>query len=172
MPQGRALLPHKALVPRAFFIVPYLTPEEVARMGQACQGRHQARDELLIFTLFLTGLRISEALSLTPAKIGLQNGHAVLDIIGKGRKARRVACPNNLAHALKSYAFDKKLGSEDKLFGINRTRAWKIIKAAAKKAGIMKPVYPHLLRHTTPSSGSGRPATPRPCRSTWGTRAR
>ncbi len=56
MPQSRALLPHKALVPRAFFIVPYLTPEEVARMGQACQGRHQARDELLIFTLFPTGL--------------------------------------------------------------------------------------------------------------------
>ena len=37
---------------------------------------------------------------------------------------------------------------EDKLFKINRTRAWKIIKAAAKKAGIMKPVYPHLLRHS------------------------
>lgn len=78
----------------------------------------------------------------------MQNGHAVMDIVGKGRKARRVACPNNLAHNLKSYAFDKKLRPEDKLFGINRTRAWKIIKAAAKKAGINMPVYPHLLRHS------------------------
>jgi integrase/recombinase XerD len=78
----------------------------------------------------------------------MQNGHAIMDLIGKGRKPRRVAFPNNLAHSLKSYAFDKKLKPEDKLFDMHRTRAWKIIKAAAKKAGINKPVYPHLLRHS------------------------
>jgi integrase/recombinase XerD len=120
----------------------------VSRLAAACEGRNALRDQLLIQTLFQTGLRISEALSLTPAKIGLQNGHAVLDIIGKGRKPRRVACPNSLAHRLKSYAFDKNLRPEDKLFGINRTRAWKILKAVAQKAGITKPVYPHLLRHS------------------------
>jgi hypothetical protein len=58
MSQSRALVPHKAQMSRAFFIVPYLTPEEVARMGQACQGRHQTRDELLILTLFQTALMI------------------------------------------------------------------------------------------------------------------
>ena len=31
MSQSRALLSHKALAPRAFFIVPYLTPEAQAR---------------------------------------------------------------------------------------------------------------------------------------------
>jgi len=66
MSQSRALLSYKALVPRAFFIVPYLTPEEVTQMGQACQGRHQARDELLILTLFQTGLRISRGLEHHP----------------------------------------------------------------------------------------------------------
>jgi integrase/recombinase XerD len=149
MSQSRALVPRAASVPQALNnIVPYLTRDEVMRLAAACQGRHATRDQLLIHTLFQTGLRISEALSLTPATIGTQNGHAVLDIIGKGGKPRRVACPNNLAHRLKSYAFDKKLRDEDKLFGIKRTRAWKIIKAAAQKAGIAKTVYPHLLRHS------------------------
>jgi integrase/recombinase XerD len=149
MNKNRALVPRAAFLPQALnAIVPYLTREEVIRLAEACEGRHATRDRLLIHTLFQTGLRISEALSLTPAKINMQNGHAVMDIVGKGRKPRRVACPNNLAHSLKSYAFDKKLRPEDKLFDIHRTRAWKIIKAAAKKAGITKPVYPHLLRHS------------------------
>jgi integrase/recombinase XerD len=148
MSQSRALLTHKALIPRAFFIVPYLTPEEVARMGQACQGRYQARDELLIFILFQTGLRISEALSITPRKIGSFAGGAVLHIEGKGQKPRMVACPEPLAHRLKSCAFDRQLGLDDRLFQINRKRGWQIIKEAAERAGINKKVYPHLLRHS------------------------
>ena len=148
MSQGRALLTHKALVPRSFFIVPYLTPEEAVRMGQACQGRHQARDELLILTLFQTGLRISEALSITPRKIGGFAGGAVLHIEGKGQKPHLVACPGPLAHRLKSYAFDRQLGLDDRIFKINRKRAWQIIKEAADRAGINKKVYPHLLRHS------------------------
>jgi integrase/recombinase XerD len=148
MSQGRALLPHQALMPRAFFIVPYLTPEEVARLGQACLGRHRARDELLILTLFQTGLRISEALSLTPRKIGSFAGGAVLRIEGKGKKPRLVACPELLAHRLKSYAFDRQLELDDRIFQINRKRAWQIIKEAAGRAGSNKKVYPHLLRHS------------------------
>jgi integrase/recombinase XerD len=136
------------MLPRALGIVPYLTPEEVLQMAQACQGRHRDRDGLLILTLFQTGLRISEALSLTPRKIANQNGHAVLYIEGKGRKPRMVACPDNLAHRIKSYAFDKGLGLDEKIFRINRKRGWQIVKEAAELAGITKKAYPHLLRHS------------------------
>jgi hypothetical protein len=56
----------------------------------------------------------------------------------------RVWSPRNMAtgskpiggtvvNNLKSYAFIKKLRPEDNLFKINRTRAWKIIKAAARR---------------------------------------
>lgn len=148
MPNTRALITNRALIPRALHIVPYLTPQEVQAMAQACQGRHQVRDGLLILTLFQTGLRISEALSLTPRKIGAYAGHAVLYIEGKGKKPRMVACPDVLAHRLKSFAFDRKLGLDERLFRINRKRAWQIIKAAAEQAGINKKVYPHLLRHS------------------------
>jgi integrase/recombinase XerD len=59
-----------------------------------------------------------------------------------------VACPDVLAHRLKSFAFDRKLGLDERLFRINRKRAWQIIKEAAAQAGINKKVYPHLLRHS------------------------
>jgi integrase len=144
----RSLILHRALLPQALSIVPYLTREEVARLAAACPGRNRVRDELLILTLFQTGVRISEALSLTPRRIGTQEGGAVLYIQGKGGKSRLVACPENLAHRLKSFAFDRKLGLEDRIFRINRKRAWQIIKEVSEQAGISKRVYPHLFRHS------------------------
>ncbi len=144
---GRALIP-KALVPQALSIVPYLTREEVGRLAAGCSGRNLLRDKLLILTLFQTGLRISEALSLTPRHLGTHEGGAVLYILGKGGKSRLVACPKSLAHRLKSFAFDRKLGLDDRIFKINRRRAWQIIKAISERAGINKRVYPHLFRHS------------------------
>lgn len=135
--------------PRRVQIVPYLTPEEVYRIAEAAkQGRNGERDSLLIKTLFETGLRISEALSLTPRLIDMYEGHVVLYIRGKGKKDRMVACPDTLAHQLKSFAYTKQLGLDDKIFNITRKRAWQIVKEAAKKAGINKNVFPHLFRHS------------------------
>jgi len=144
---GRALI-SKAMVPRALSVVPYLTREEVSRLASACNGRNQLRDELLVLTLFQTALRISEALSLTPRKIQSHESGAALDILGKGGKARQVACPQGLVHRLKSFAFDKTLGLDDQIFKINRKRAWQIIKGVAEQAGFSKRVYPHLFRHS------------------------
>jgi len=141
------MLPVKAGLPaKALRLVPYLSPEEVRRLCQGCWGRHRERDVLLILVLFQTGLRISEALSLT---VGHLNRHpGVLEVTGKGGKKRLVACPAPLSHRLKAYAFDQGLGPEDKLFPVGRKRAWQILKAAAANAGLKTPVYPHLLRHS------------------------
>jgi len=135
---------------KATRIVPYLTPEEVYQIAAAARsnGRNGERDELLILTLFETGLRVSEALSITPRSIDSYKGHAVINLKkGKGKKPRIVACPNNLAHRLKSYAYNR-LGLDDRIFKINRKRAWQIVKEAGEKAGLNKRVWPHLLRHS------------------------
>lgn len=138
----------KALIPK-ITIVPYLTFEEVNRIAEAAkQGRKGERNYLLIRTLFETGLRISEALSLTPRLIGEYEEHAVLYIKGKGNKPRMVACPDNLAFRIKSYAYSNELELDDRIFNINRQRAWQIVQFAAKRAGIKKKVYPHLFRHS------------------------
>jgi site-specific recombinase XerD len=141
------MLPMKTGLPaRALRLVPYLNPEEVRRLSAGCRGRHRERDALLIAVLFQTGLRISEALSLTVGHLNRQPG--VVEILGKGGKKRLVACPAPLGHRLKAYAFDQGLGPADQLFPVGRKRAWQIIKAAAVHAGLETPVYPHLLRHS------------------------
>ena len=130
-------------------IVPYLTPDEVYRIVDvAKEGIKGDRNSLLIKTLFETGLRISEALSLTPRMIGEYEGHAVLYVKGKGKKPRMVSCPDGLAHQLKSHAYTNKLEMDERIFRINRKRAWQIIKESAVKTGIQKRVYPHLFRHS------------------------
>lgn len=150
MKYNKAITAVKAIIPRSHQIVSYLTPEEVNTISHRAKddGRNGERNYLLIRVLFETGLRVSEALSLTPKMIDEYEEHAVLFVVGKGRKPRMVACPDSLAYRLKSYAYTKNLGVDDKIFSINRQRAWQIIKSAAEKAGIQKRVYPHLFRHS------------------------
>lgn len=135
---------------RATSIVPYLTPEEVYMMTEAiADGRNGERDKLLILLLFETGLRVSEALSLTPRLIGQSEGKPVIYLKkGKGRKPRMVACPEDLAHRIRSYAYSKEIGIDDRIFPIKRKRAWQIVKLAGEKADLQKRVWPHLLRHS------------------------
>ncbi len=89
------------MLPKAMRIVSYLIPEEVYQIADACDGRGKERDELLILTLFETGLRVSEALEeITLRKIRAHNGHSVLYIKGRGAKPWMVACPDNLDYKI------------------------------------------------------------------------
>ena len=130
-------------------IVSYLLPEEVFKLASEARKRQNGeRDYLFILLLYQTGLRISEALSLIPAKITQFEGKPVIEVIGKGKKPRIVSCPENLAHKLTAYACYKKLDSQDKFFPFNRIRGWQIVKEAASRSGFEKRVFPHLLRHS------------------------
>ena len=146
----KSLVKSKMGLQRAASIVPYLTPEEVHQMAEAAaEARNGERDKLLILLLFETGLRVSEALSLTPRLIGQDGGKPVIYLKkGKGRKPRLVACPEDLAHRIRSFAYSKEIGPDDRIFPINRKRAWQIVKLAGEKADLQKRVWPHLLRHS------------------------
>ncbi|MFA5393692.1 MAG: tyrosine-type recombinase/integrase [Candidatus Ratteibacteria bacterium] len=130
--------------------VPYLTQDEISLICQKAQeGRNGKRNSLLILTLFQTGLRVSEALSLIPGNVTNYNGIPVVYVRkGKGGKDRKVSLPESLFHRLKSFAFDKKLEAKDRIFDINRKMAWLIVKTATRKAGIGKDAWPHILRHS------------------------
>jgi integrase/recombinase XerD len=152
----KSLIPKQIALQKAGQIVAYLRPEEVYQLAEASKeiverdltGQKKERNYLLILTLFQTGLRISETLSLTPNTIRLFEGKPALEILGKGKKKRQVALPERLAEKLQAFAYKYKLSGEDRFFNINRFRAWQIINKAAEKAGFNKRVYPHLLRHS------------------------
>jgi site-specific recombinase XerD len=166
------MLPMKTGLPaRALRLVPYLSPDEVQQLCAGCRGRQQDRNSLLILLLFQTGLRISEALTLTVGHLSRQPG--ALEVLGKGSKVRLVACPAPLVHRLKAYAFDRGLGPDDRLFPVGRKRAWQIIGAAAAHAAAgqtgLPPPLPPLRGHRAPPADRQPPG---PCSCTWATPAR
>jgi len=142
---NNALVQRKMALNRVNLPVSYLTEEDIRQLVEACK---KERDRLLITLLFQTGVRISEALALTPASIRNFEGKPAMEIIGKGKKLRMVALPVNLKEKLESYAYRVKIEPRMRFFDINRARAWQILNEAREAAGIEKRVFPHLLRHS------------------------
>ena len=142
---NNALMQRKMALSKVNLPVSYLTEEEIRQLVDACK---KERDRLLITLLFQTGVRISEALALTPAAIRNFEGRPAMEIVGKGKKLRMVALPVNLKEKLESYAYRAKIEPRMRFFEINRSRAWQILNEARKAAGMEKRVFPHLLRHS------------------------
>jgi len=142
---NNALVQRKMALNRVNLPVSYLTEEDVRQLVEACK---KERDKLLITLLFQTGVRISEALALTPAAIRNFEGKPAMEIIGKGKKLRMVALPVSLKEKLESYAYRAKIEPRMRFFDINRSRAWQILNEVRKAAGMEKRVFPHLLRHS------------------------
>jgi integrase len=129
--------------------VPYLRPEEVSALIEAARKfRYGERNVLLIKVLYQCGLRISEAISLTPSHLTRFEGIPCLRVKGKGGKERLVHVPEALYSQLLAYAYQKGLKPTDRLFNLNRKNAHKMLVKAAKLVGLNKKVYPHLLRHS------------------------
>lgn len=142
---NNALVQRKMALNRVNLPVSYLTEEDIRQLVEGCK---KERDKLLITLLFQTGVRISEALALTPAAIRNFEGKPAMEIIGKGKKLRMVALPVNLKEKLESYAYRVKIEPRMRFFDINRSRAWQILNEAREAAGMEKRVFPHLLRHS------------------------
>jgi len=142
---ANALIQRKMALNRVNLPVRYLTEEDIKQLIEACK---KERDRLLITLLFQTGVRISEALALTPAAIRSFEGKPAMEIVGKGKKLRMVALPVQLKDKLESYAYRAGIEPRTRVFRFNRHRAWQILDEARKGAGIEKRVFPHLLRHS------------------------
>ncbi|MFH1863835.1 MAG: tyrosine-type recombinase/integrase [bacterium] len=142
---SNTLVQRKMTLSRVNLPVSYLTEEDIRQLVAACK---KERDRLLITLLFQTGLRISEALALTPAAIRDFEGKPAMEITGKGKKLRVVALPVNLKEKLESYAYRAKIEPKERFFDINRSRAWQILNETREAAGLQKRVFPHLLRHS------------------------
>ena len=141
-----------------------LTPQEIARVLSELEG-----DKKTIVMLYAwCGMRRSEALLLQRKHIDLESG--IIHVTGKGNKSRIVPIVGDelkerLEHACKHWPKirrGKQVDPADKirekrldeyLFICARTgqpyqNIKKALKAAAERAGITKPVWNHLMRHS------------------------
>ena len=129
-----------------------ITEDEFKKMVQACDN---VRDRAILWILYECGLRVSE---LTSLKIGdfemLEDGLGLITVRGKtGSRSIPVALalPDLLKwlerHPLKddpqASLFITRRGNE-----LSPDTVQRIVKKHAKRAGIKKRVYPHLLRHS------------------------
>lgn len=109
-------------------------------------------EHAIIEFLYTTGCRIGEAVRADKRDIDWQNGSLV--VLGKGSKEREVYYNTKCRIWLKKYLESRK-DNDPALFVTQRAphrmsiaEMRYIVKRVAKRAGISKNVYPHILRHS------------------------
>jgi len=155
------------LFPKLEKLLPdYLTEEEVSLLLQTVDKGtlcHAARNRVMIYLLYASGMRISELVSLTLASLHYDTGF--IDIAGKGGKARTIPLPSAVMALLKEYcetelatfnARHQNLNNQylfpviygGSLRPITRQALWGILRVLCRAAGINRPLSPHKLRHS------------------------
>lgn len=124
-----------------------LTPDEIKKL---IESTNNIKHKLILKLLYGCGLRVSEVINLDKSDINFNEGLIYIRM-AKGKKDRFVKIPNSIIQDLESYS---NLLTEELLFPSNRggklttATIQAIVENSAKKAGIKKRVYPHLLRHS------------------------
>lgn len=157
-------------------VIHFLEKEELVRLLEAFSGADDLdlRNRAILETLFSTGLRVSELAGLNRDNVNLKRGE--FSVSGKGGKIRVVFLSDNARCWLEKYLAtridnDKALfvkspdhpsanklevkkydTSSNKLAetGLRLTsrQIERVVKEAAKRAGLIKKVTPHVLRHS------------------------
>jgi integrase/recombinase XerD len=115
------------------------------------------RDRALLEVLYASGARVSEACGLRTDAI--EPSLRVLRLTGKGGKTRIVPIGERCREALRAWMEGERRGIDPssrrpQVFltksgkPLDRTNAWRRVKAAALRAGLDVPVSPHTLRHS------------------------
>ena len=136
-----------------------LSPAEVDRLlaQPAVEKPVGLRDRAMLEVLYGSGLRVSEAVTLSLDDVRFDDRY--LRCMGKGRKERFVPFGREAEGWIRRYLaearplFDRA-GKSKALFlsqrggPLDRRSVWRIIQSRARAAGIAKPVHPHTLRHS------------------------
>lgn len=149
--------------PRLWKKIPdVLTPQEVERLleGSPEENEESAlelRDRALVEMLYATGARASELCGLDVGNLNFNYGF--VRYYGKGRKERLVPVGKQALNAARKYLQDArqkllKSGTQSAFFltrngnRMSRNAVWNRVRKRAQQAGLEKPIYPHLLRHS------------------------
>ena len=138
--------------------IDFLNLDELNRIFEAItqDGEIESlRDLTILIVLFSTGLRVSELVNLKRKDIDLKRGEFM--VRGKGNKPRVAFLSQEARELLEKY-FTKRTDNAEGSFVAHKghskhqsltTRSiQRIVEKYAKKAGIIKKVSPHTLRHS------------------------
>ncbi len=116
------------------------------------------RNRAILEVMYSCGLRVTELVELRLTNMYLDVGF--IRVIGKGNKERLIPVGDEAVKYINLYRetvrnhLSPVKGHENTLFlnkhgkGLSRVMIFYIIKEAARKAGIVKNIYPHTLRHS------------------------
>jgi site-specific recombinase XerD len=121
------------------------------------------RNRALLMLLYASGVRVSEACGLCWRDVRANGGAAQITVFGKGGKTRAIQLPASVAALLA-----KLRGEDDEEDPVFRSRkhgaalrplaVLRIVRQAARRAGIDAAVSPHWLRHAHASHALDRGA--------------
>ncbi|MCP2619590.1 site-specific tyrosine recombinase XerD, partial [Candidatus Aminicenantes bacterium AC-335-K20] len=146
--------------PKIWFTLPrYLTFDEVEKLLSSPDESSEIglRDKAILETMYATGLRVSELISLKLSDLNLELGY--IKCVGKGGKERIIPLGKIANQKIRDYlksSRNKLLKNEDSEFlfvnyrgkKLTRQGLWKIIKGYAMQIGLKSKITPHTLRHS------------------------
>lgn len=146
-PKVPSRLPKHLSVDEAIALIRTIEDEVQAARSASSQAFESALTaQALVSLLYGGGLRVSEACELETKNVDLTS--ATARVLGKGSKERVVALPSLTVAAiadLTSYHRARYIFGEEPL----STRvAYDIVRKAGVRAGLLKPLHPHALRHS------------------------
>lgn len=115
------------------------------------------RDRAILEMLYATGVRVSELAGLPLRAVDVDEGFVT--VFGKGSKERLVPVGEPALRALGRYLrevrprLDRGKGAGNVFLNargtpLSRMAVWTVVRTAARRAGIVRKVSPHTLRHT------------------------
>jgi len=114
------------------------------------------RDKAMLETLYASGLRVSELVSMTMVQVSYDMG--VVRVMGKGSKERLVPLGEEALSWIQRYVAEARADilkdrRADALFvtargdSMSRQAFWNLIRRYSARAGLKKSISPHTLRH-------------------------
>ena len=149
--------------PQIWKLLPsFLTRSEIEALmaAPAADGPLGIRNRAILEMFYATGARVSEIVDLSVARVDL--GLRIARVRGKGSRERIVPFGTQAAQALEMYLeaarpvfLARARGKEPGMLflsyrgrGLTRDRIFHIVRDLARRAGIERPISPHVLRHS------------------------
>ncbi len=136
-----------------------LTETEITHLLElpSREGPEEVRDAAMVELLYATGLRVSELISVDLSQVNLEVGYVLAT--GKRDKQRMVPMGEIARKKIELYCQEArsvllKHHNSSALFvtrrgqPMTRQSFWNILRARAVRAGIVKRIFPHMLRHS------------------------